>query len=201
MEANVAVYEYRSDGEIAMARLRADGINSRLAVDNEGGLSPGFYARYGVRLVVQDEDLVDAFASLAIDHVAVPFQVSDAMFKHAGWGYPEEACGLVAFDADGTPRLTICLTNTAESAESFTISPAEQFGATRFAESRGLVIGAVFHSHPQSDAYPSSEDIAGGADPGWLHFIVGPVVGRRPILRAFRLSTGTVAEVRVTIRP
>ena len=47
----------------------------------------------------------------------------------------------------------------------FTISPDEQFGAIRLSESLGHSIGAIFHSHPHSDAYPSELDIGGGADP------------------------------------
>lgn len=198
-EATVAVYDVRSDGEIARVRLAADGIDAWLSIDDEGGLNPGFYARYGVRLVVRSEDLEDACVSLGIERVSVPSQVADAMFKHAGWAYPEEACGLVAFDELGVPKLTACLTNADQSADRFTIAPAEQFGAITLAEAHGLSIGAVFHSHPQSDAYPSSEDISGGGDPEWLHFIVGPVAGTRPLLRAFRIEGEKVTEVKVTI--
>lgn len=198
-EATVAVYDVRSDGEIARARLSADGIDSRLSVDNEGGLSPGFFALHGIRLIVHPEDLADAYQSLGIERVFVPAQVADSMFKHAGWAFPEEACGLVAFDAAGSPVLTFCLSNTDHAEDRFTISPGEQFGALRLSESLGHSIGAVFHSHPHSDAYPSETDIVGGADPDWLHFIVGPVAGQRPLLRAYRIHGGEVSEVQVTI--
>lgn len=198
-EETVAVYDVRSDGEIARARLAADGIESRLAVDDEGGLNPGFFSRYGTRLVVRSEDMGDAFESLGIERVSIPAEVADAMFKHSGWAYPNEACGLVAFDDGGEPALTICLSNADAAADRFTVSPAEQFGATMYAERAGLTIGAIFHSHPRSDAYPSSTDVGGGADPSWMHFIVGPVVGPRPLLRAFRIVDGDVAEVQVSI--
>ena len=198
-EETVAVYEVRSDGEIAKARLAADGIEARVSVDDEGGLNPGFFSKYGVRLVVRAEDLDDAYESLGIERVRVPYQVADAMFKHAGWAYPQEACGLVAVDESGGPVLTLCLTNADHAADRFTITPEEQFGAIRLSERRGFRIGAVFHSHPRSDAYPSQSDIHGGADPDWIHFIVGPVVGPRPLLRAYRIVEGDVAEVHVTV--
>ena len=198
-EATVTVYEVRSDGEIAKARLAADGIEARLAIDDEGGLNPGFFSKYGVRLVVRGEDLDDAYASLGIERMHVPSQVADAMFKHSGWAYPEEACGLVAFDESGGPVLTLCLTNTDDAADRFTIAPEEQFGAIGLSERCGFRIGAVFHSHPRSDAYPSQSDIDGGADPDWIHFIVGPVSGPRPLLRAYRIVEGEVAEVHVTV--
>jgi [CysO sulfur-carrier protein]-S-L-cysteine hydrolase len=198
-EATVAVYEVRSDGEIAKARLAADGIDARLAVDDEGGLNPGFFARYGVRLVVRSEDLDDAYESLGIEHVLVPFQIADAIFKHAGWAFPEESCGFVVIDETGCLVLAICLTNAAHAEDRFTITPDEQFGVIRHAESKGHSIGAVFHSHPRSEAYPSEIDIRSGGDPAWLHFIVGPVHGARPLLRAFRFEDGNVIEVKVTV--
>ncbi len=198
-ETTVAVYDIRSDAEIARARLAADGIESRLSVDNEGGLSPGFFALYGIRLIVHPEDVDDAYQSLGIERVLVPAQVADAMFKHAGWAFPEEACGLVAFDAADRPVLTFCLSNAAHAGDRFTISPDEQFGAIRLSELLGRSIGAVFHSHPHSDAYPSAMDMDGGADPDWLHFIVGPVTGQRALLRAYRIDGSEVSEVQVTI--
>jgi len=198
-EATVAVYDVRSDADIARARLSADGIDSRLSVDNEGGLSPGFFALYGIRLIVHPDDLDDAYQSLGIERVLVPAQVADAMFKHAGWAFPDEACGLVAFDVAERPVLTVCLTNADHAGDRFTISPDEQFGAIRLSESLGHSIGAVFHSHPHSDAYPSELDIGGGADPDWLHSIVGPVTGQHPLLRAYRIDGSEVSEVQVTI--
>lgn len=198
-EVTVAVYDVRSDGEIAKARLAADGIDARLAVDDEGGLNPGFFSLYGVRLIVRPDDVADAYESLGITHVLVPEQVADAMFKHSGWAYPEEACGLVAFDTSGVPVLTICLTNADHGTDRFTISPEEHFGAQSLAERCGYTIGAMFHSHPESEAYPSRWDVSGGADPTWLHFIVGPVMGKRPLLRAYRIDRGDVTEVRVTV--
>jgi proteasome lid subunit RPN8/RPN11 len=198
-EVTVAVYHVRSDGDIAVARLAADGIVARLAVDDEGGLNPGFFAHYGVRVVVGAVDLEDAYQSLGIEQILVPFQVADAMFKHAGWAFPEEACGLVAFDDASQPVLALCLTNVDHAGDRFTIAPDEQFGAITLSEQLGYSIGAVFHSHTRSEAIPSEFDVEGGADPEWLHFIVGPVAGRRPLLRAYRIVDGDVTEVKVAI--
>ena len=198
-EATVVVYDVRSDAVIARARLSADGIDAWIAVDDEGGLNPGFFSRYGVRVIVRSEDLDDAYVSLGIERVCVPSQVADAMFKHAGWAYPEEACGLVAFDDGDVPRLTICPTNADHSAPRCTVAPAAQCGSLRLASAPGPPVGAAFARQPRTEAYPSAEDIAGGADPEWLHFIVGPVVGRRPLLRAYRIVKGDVTEVNVTV--
>lgn len=198
-DQTVEVYELRAEGEIAVQRLAADGIDARISDDSEGGLNPGFFARYGVRVIVRADDLDDAFVSLGIERVFVPAQVADAMFKHAGWAYPNETCGLIGVDDAGRPVLAMCLLNADAAPDRFTISPEEHFGANRFAERRGLTVGGVFHSHPSSDAYPSQSDINGGADSEWLHFIVGPVSGPKPVLRCFRIRDRFVTEVRVTV--
>jgi proteasome lid subunit RPN8/RPN11 len=194
----VHVYPFRADAEIAIARLAADGIDAAIRQDDEGGLNPGFFKRYGVRVEVAAVDLVDARDSLGIEHVEVPRPIFDAMFAHSGWCRPNEACGLVAFDGD-TPAFVICLTNTDKSEHRFTIDPAEHFGAIRLSETFGFEIGGMFHSHLRSEAYPSDSDIAGGADPDWIHFIVGPVHGPRPVLRGFRIVDGVVEELSVGV--
>ena len=193
-----AVYPFRADAEIAVARLAADGISAAIRQDDEGGLNPGFYKRYGVRVEVADDDLEDARDSLGIEHVEVPRPVFEAMFAHSGWCRPAEACGLIAFDG-GRPAFVFCLTNTDRSEHRFTIDPAEHFGSIRLAEALGLEIGGMFHSHLRSEAYPSDTDIAGGGDPGWMHFIVGPVNGSKPVLRAFRIVDRVVEEVSVGV--
>ncbi len=195
----VQVFPFRSDAEIALARLAADGIKAAIRADDEGGLNPGFFKRYGVRLEVDGSDLEDAYESLGIERVTVPQEIADAMFAHSAWAYPEEACGLVAMDGHGDVQMVFCLTNAHDSAHRFTIDPAEHFGCVRYADERGWAIGGVFHSHVESDAYPSPFDIDGGADPLWINFIVGPVSGPRSRLRAFRFEGTFVAEVSLAV--
>lgn len=195
----VAVYPYRSDAEIAVARLAADGIDAVIHQDDEGGLNPGFFKRYGVRVEVDHGDMEDALESLGIERVVIPLQVAQAMFNHGVFCHPTEACGLVAFDDDGVPRFVVCLSNVDDSERRFTISPPEHHGAVVLAERLGLEIRGVFHSHVRSEAHPSATDIEGSPAGGWLHFIVGPIAGGRPSLRAFRIIDGEVAELSVTV--
>jgi len=197
----VAVYPFRSDADIAVARLAADGIRSAIRADDEGGLSPGFFTRFGVRVEVASGDLEDAYESLGVARVTMVREIADAMFAHAVWAYPNEACGLLAMDDDGKVQMVFCLTNVDASEHRFTIDPVEHYGCIRYAEANGWHIGGVFHSHTRSEPYPSDADIAGGADPDWLQMIVGPVVGPSPVVRAFRFDDGSVSEVSVTVEP
>ena len=198
-DTTLRVYAVRSDAEIARARLAADGIRSRIAVDDEGGLNPGFYRAYGVRLIVAESDVEDALISLGIERIRFRRALVEAIAHHAQWCYPAEACGLVLTDGD-RPAFVCALTNVDDSPSRFTIAPHEHHGALRFAEAQGWTVGGVFHSHPRSSAYPSAKDLD-GADRGWLHVLVGPVVGGRTELRAYRLDDGVATEVRVDIVP
>jgi [CysO sulfur-carrier protein]-S-L-cysteine hydrolase len=198
--STVRVYPVRSDADIAVARLAADGIHASVHQDDEGGLNPGFFKRYGVRVEVSTDDLEDAYQSLGVERVHVPGPVAEAMFRHAGWALPNEACGLIAVDNEGRPAFAMCLTNIDLSPRRFTIDPVEHFGAIRFCESIGLRVGAVFHSHVKTEAVPSATDVEAGLEEDWLHFIVGPVVGQRPLLRAFRITDGVVEEASVVVQ-
>lgn len=60
----VATFTRRHEAEIGWAALRSAGIEAMVIADDEGGLNPGFFAEYAVRLVVRDEDLADARAVL-----------------------------------------------------------------------------------------------------------------------------------------
>jgi len=197
----VAVYPYRSEADIAVARLAADGIRAAVRVDNEGGLSPGFFTRFGVRVEVNADDLEDAYESLGVERVTIPREIAEAMFAHAVWAYPNEACGLLAMDVDGDVKMVLCLTNTDASEHRFTVDPVEHYGCVTFAEKLGWHIGGIFHSHTRSEAYPSDTDVGGGGDPSWLQVIVGPVVGSNPVVRAFRFGEGIVDEASVTVEP
>jgi len=194
----VDVFGVRSDAEVARARLESAGIRSVIRADDEGGLNPGFFARYGVRLEVRSDEAGAARAVLAGDDddaVFLPPQMVAAVVAHARFTFPEEACGLFAVDDAGEPRMVYCLTNVERSRSRFTVDPNEHYRAWRHAERNGWEIGGVFHSHPDSDAYPSSTDVAGALDPRWFNVIVGLGDPETPEVRAFSIAGGVVTEV------
>jgi proteasome lid subunit RPN8/RPN11 len=200
----VATFSLRHEAEIARARLVAAGIAALVQADDEGGLNPGFYAEYGVRVVVRSEEAADAEAVLTAGatgegsgHVVLHHEHVAAMVAQARFVAPEEGCGLVAFDPGGMPRFVYCLTNIDRSPHRFTVDPAEHYGAIRHAEGFGWEIAGAFHSHPNSEAVPSRTDIAAAGGPTWVHFIVGLQSADRPEVRAFSVRDGYVEELSV----
>ena len=75
--------------------------------------------------------------------------------------------------------------NLDKSGEHFTLDPEEQFTVMDKAHTGGLEIIAVFHSHPESPARMSKEDIRLANDPEVFYFIYS-ILNKE--LRAFSLN-------------
>jgi proteasome lid subunit RPN8/RPN11 len=193
--ATVAVYTIRSDAEIVKARLVSEGIEAIVVADDEGGLNPGFYSRYGVRVVVAADDLVAAHRALDLDVVVIPSKAMSKMIDHARAWAPQEACGLVAA-LGGTVTEVYALTNMDAAPDRFTLDPAEHFAAVQNAEANGWTIAGAFHSHPSSAPIPSAADLEGGGDPDWVNLIVGVEDGRIAV-RAYRYIDGGATTVQI----
>lgn len=131
----------------------------------------------------------------------LPAQIVDAVVAHGRFTYPEEACGLLAVDADGRVRMAYCLTNVERSRHRFTVEPTEHYRALRHAERHGWEIGGDFHSHPASPAYPSATDVAGALDPEWIHVVVSLTDPDAPVVRVFSIVEGEVTELEPEPRP
>lgn len=68
----VATFGSRTEADIAVARLAADGIEAMILTDSAGGFEPQLEAVRGVRVMVWEEDLVDAHDSLGLEGEATP---------------------------------------------------------------------------------------------------------------------------------
>jgi [CysO sulfur-carrier protein]-S-L-cysteine hydrolase len=120
------------------------------------------------------------------------------MVAHCLEGLPLEACGLLA----GTPAVgqaVVCYParNEAESARVYRVDSRDYLRADRDAESRGLEIVGVFHSHTHTEAYPSPTDVAQAPDPGWHYVLVS--LRDVPSVRSFRIRAGKITEEPVAV--
>jgi len=129
--------------------------------------------------------------------IQVPQQIVEAIFKQAYNELPNETCGLLA-GTEGEVVKRFAMTNTDHSPEHFSFDPAEQFQVLRAARAEGLQIIANFHSHPETPARPSEEDIKLAYDPNILYFIAS-LAAEIPVLKAFRIQGGKVEEVPILI--
>jgi proteasome lid subunit RPN8/RPN11 len=117
-----------------------------------------------------------------------------AMLAHAQAGLPYEVCGLIAGSVDGEVRSVeklYLLTNTDQSREHFSLDPREQLAAVKDMRSLGLSPLGNFHSHPETPARPSPEDIRLAYDPAASYLILS-LAGAEPALKGFRIKGGAV---------
>lgn len=109
---------------------------------------------------------------------------------------PFEGCGLLATDEHRVTRIYPG-TNVAKSATFYEMDPQEVLAAMRDIDERGLRLGAIFHSHPSSAAYPSPTDLDLIFDPD-VYMIIVSLAGDDPDVHAFRYD-GEISEVPLII--
>jgi proteasome lid subunit RPN8/RPN11 len=124
-------------------------------------------------------------------------QALSALLAHSRETAPFEACGYLA-ERDGIAEQLFRLTNVDQASDHFSMDPAEQFRAVREMRALGLQLRAVYHSHPETPAYPSAEDIRHAVDPHISYLIISLVSCRQPV-RSFRIQQGIVKEEKIML--
>ncbi len=125
-------------------------------------------------------------------------KILTAMLEHGRREEPNEACGYLAA-RDGVVGRHFELTNMDAAPDHYTMDPAEQFAVIRRIREQGLQVAAVYHTHPETPARPSVEDIRLAHDPGMVYVIVSLMAGVEPV-RAFKIKQGEVVEVPLQVR-
>ncbi len=118
--------------------------------------------------------------------------VYEKIIEHAQNDLPLEACGYLG-GQDTTVTEAYCLTNIDESGEHFSFDPKEQFAVVRAMRAKKQRAIAVYHSHPQTPARPSKEDIKLAFDPEMIYVIVS-LAAATPEVKAFRIVKNEVSE-------
>ena len=124
-------------------------------------------------------------------------QIVDGLIDHAKNGLQEEVCGYLAGN-DSTVTQQFRLTNIDHSPEHFSFDPAEQFQVVREARKLGLEILTNYHSHPETPARPSDEDIRLAYDPN-ISYIIVSLAGELPDVKSFRIHNGEVEKEEILV--
>jgi len=91
--------------------------------------------------------------------VGSPEAMYEGIVAHIVAGYPNEACGLLA-SKDGRVVENYLTANAAEHKDDFSvIHPNDQLRINKDIEKYDGEEYAYYHSHPRTEAYPSSRDI------------------------------------------
>jgi proteasome lid subunit RPN8/RPN11 len=120
----------------------------------------------------------------------IPASIHDDLIAHAREGFPLEVCGILGGTVE-TVSAIYRMTNTDASNEHFTMAPAEQFKVVKDLRARGLSMLAIYHSHPETPARPSQEDIRLALTPDVSYVIVSLADPERPDVRSFKINNGS----------
>lgn len=112
--------------------------------------------------------------------IKLPKNIYNDMVSHAQSGLPLESCGYLA-GSENIIQHFYPMTNIDRSPEHFSFDPKEQFFVLKEARSKGLNLVAVYHSHPESPARLSEEDIRLFNDPHMIYIIVSLMSGQTDV--------------------
>jgi len=129
--------------------------------------------------------------------LAIPKNIFEQMLTQARAEAPIEACGILA-GKNGAVEKFYKMTNADNSNEHFTMTPQEQFKVIKDIRSSGRKMLAIYHSHPETPARPSEEDIRLALTPGVIYVIVS-LQKREPVIKGFLIEDNNVTEVPVKV--
>ena len=123
----------------------------------------------------------------------------EQIVAHARRDFPNECCGMIAFDERGHAVSVHEADNTAASPFRFEVDGVELHRTLTAIEDAGRELGAIYHSHTRSEPYPSQTDVNFAAGwPGVEWLIVGLAGEDEPEVRSFRIEDGRVTEVSIS---
>ena len=118
----------------------------------------------------------------------------EEIVAHAEEDQPNECCGIIAVK-DGRAVKVFRAANAEASPVRYGLDPREQYEIMMEIDRNGWTLGAIYHSHTRSPAYPSQTDINLAFYPDALYLIVSLQDPERPGVRAFRIADDQVDEV------
>lgn len=123
--------------------------------------------------------------------IRIPRGIHDDMIAHAREGFPLEVCGILGGTGESVSAI-FRMTNTDASNEHFMMDPREQFAVIKGLRAKGLAMLAIYHSHPETPARPSEEDIKLALTPDVSYVIISLADAAVPDIKSYIISSGNV---------
>ncbi len=131
--------------------------------------------------------------------VHLPSSYLRQIVEHAREGKPNEVCGLIA-GHDGYPvKLYRTTNNDPMPRVRYNVEPRELLEVLREIEDEGWSLLAIYHSHPESEAYPSGTDVSLSYYPDAVYFITSLRDEQSPVVRAFRIVDRQITELDLVV--
>lgn len=122
----------------------------------------------------------------------------DEMIAHSRDEQPNECCGLVG-SKDGVAQEVHRAINAAASPLRYEIDSKDYLRIYNLIDDADQDVGAIYHSHTRSAAYPSQTDINLALWPDALYIIVSLAIADQPDVKAFAIVDHKVSAVELEI--
>lgn len=129
------------------------------------------------------------------EELIIPNNIYQDMVQHAKSLAPIESCGYLA-GKDNKIEKFYPMTNVDNSPEHFSFDPKEQFAVVKQARNDGHKLLSVYHSHPESPARLSEEDIKLFNDPEPVYIIVS-LLNDTVDTKGFKLNKPNENEIEI----
>ncbi len=125
--------------------------------------------------------------------LTLPQDYVDEMIAHAKEDVPNECCGIIA-GKDGAATKLYRAINAEASPYRYSVEPKDLLRIYRDLDSNDWEVLVIYHSHTQTEAYPSPTDIRLAAWEDAYYVLVSLQDDDNPVVRAFRIQDGEVTE-------
>ena len=138
------------------------------------------------------------FPQVEMDRVSIKKDILEAIIQHAREDVPLECCGLLMGQGNLISHLRK-MKNALQSPMRYSMEPPALLHFFKELRSLRLIHLGIYHSHPTSEAYPSSVDVEQAYYPDCTYFIASLRNPRSPSVRAFSILDRTVQEKEIQV--
>lgn len=122
-----------------------------------------------------------------VEPTTMPQDIWDQIVAHSREGKPEEICGILRGRGPAAFELYRGDNVAEERIENYTVDAGTLLKQFDFEDAGDEMMG-IYHSHPDSDAYPSATDAWNAHYPDSIYFICSLEYDDDPVIRAFRMT-------------
>jgi len=122
----------------------------------------------------------------------------EQLIEHSLKESPNEACGILAGKHAKVEKVFPVI-STDKSSQTFFMDTKEQLRVMKEIRSDGLEMIGIYHSHPQTEAYPSAHDVELAFYPEVSYVIISLKNKEKPNIRSFGIIEGKINEEELKI--
>lgn len=129
---------------------------------------------------------------------------TEELVEHSKRESPNEVCGILAGLTSAEKKSEVTkiyqMTNTDESKKTFFMDPKQQLMVMKEIRNLRLEMVGIYHSHLETEAYPSSYDVELAFYPEVSYVIVSIKDKDNPVIKSFKIVEGKISEEEINYK-